>query len=179
MKFTRLEIPDLILIEPKVFGDPRGFFFESFQQQKFAENGIRENFVQDNHSQSSRGVLRGLHYQIPPKAQGKFVRVIRGEVFDVALDVRKNSKTFGKHVVTILSDENKKMLYVPPGFAHGFCVLSEEAEFLYKVTEFYSPEHERGVLWNDPALKIDWPKLDYLLSEKDKALPPLQSAVLF
>ena len=179
MKFTRLSIPDVILVEPDVFGDPRGFFFESYSRARFAEGGIAAPFVQDNHSRSALGVLRGLHYQIAPRAQAKLVRVIKGKIFDAAVDIRKGSKTFGRCATGILSAENKFMLYIPPGFAHGFCVLEEGTEVLYKVSDVYSPEHERGILWNDPALGIPWPKLDggYLLSDKDKKLPPFQEAV--
>ena len=170
MKFVPTSIPDVFLIEPRVFRDGRGFFFESYRRDVFAQNGITAEFVQDNHSRSARGTLRGLHYQIAPKAQGKLIRVIRGEVFDVALDIRKNSKTFGKHVAMILSAENNKILFVPPGFAHGFLALTEDAEFLYKVTDVYSPAHEHGIRWDDAALGIAWPKMDapYIFSEKDK-----------
>ncbi len=150
-------IPDVFVFEPKVFGDARGFFYESFNENAFAEaTGLRPNFVQDNHSKSAKNVLRGLHYQIQ-QPQGKLVRVSQGTVFDVAVDLRKNSPTFGQWVGEILSDENKKMLWVPEGFAHGFVVLSESAEFLYKTTDFYAPQHERCVLWNDPTLSINWP----------------------
>ena len=175
MKFTPLAIPDVILIEPKVFEDKRGFFFEFYHQELFRQNGIDVTFVQDNYSRSSKGTLRGLHFQIDPKAQDKLVRVTRGEVFDVAVDIRKGSKTFGKFVSTTLSAENKKMLFIPKGFAHGFCVLTDGTEFLYKVSDFYSPKHERGIQWNDPAIGIPWPKLDcgYIFSEKDKQYPPL------
>ena len=175
MKFTPLAIPDVILIEPKVFEDKRGFFFEFYHAELFRKNGIGVAFVQDNYSRSSKGTLRGLHFQIDPKAQDKLVRVTRGEVFDVAVDIRKGSKTFGKFVSTTLSAENKKMLFIPKGFAHGFCVLTDGAEFLYKVSHFYSPEHERGIQWNDPTIGIPWPKLDceYIFSQKDKQYPPL------
>ena len=173
MKFTRLNIPDVILIEPEVFQDARGFFYEFYHEKIFAENGIKTKFVQDNHSRSSKGVLRGLHFQIEPKAQSKLVRVIRGEVFDVAVDIRKGSKTFGQYVSTLLSEENKRLLYIPTGFAHGFCVLKDGSEFLYKVSNFYSPEHERGIIWDDPSIRIPWPKLEipYVFSEKDKKFP--------
>ena len=179
MKFTPLSIPDVILIEPRVFGDSRGFFYESYHETLFAEHGIKDRFVQDNYSRSALGVLRGLHYQAEPRAQAKLIRVIRGKVFDVAVDIRKNSGTFGKHVACILSAEDKQMLYVPRGFAHGFCVLEEGTEFLYKVSDFYSPVHERGILWNDPALGIEWPRpgTAFILSDKDKKYPTLQSAV--
>ncbi len=157
MQATRLAIPDLILFTPKIFGDERGFFYESYNQQKFtALTGLNLDFVQDNHSKSQKGVLRGLHYQLPPKAQGKLVRVIAGEVFDVAVDIRKSSPTFGKWVGEKLSAANQQQLWIPPGFAHGFVTLSETAEFLYKTTDYYSPEHERCIIWNDAAIGIDW-----------------------
>ena len=174
--FKRLEIPDLILIEPKVFEDERGFFLEAYKYSDFQAFGISEHFLQDNHSRSTKGVLRGLHYQNPPKAQGKLIRVIAGEIFDVAVDIRKGSPTYGKWVGLILSAQNKKMLYVPPGFAHGFCVLSDVAEVLYKTTEEYSPKYEAGILWNDPDIGITWPIKDPILSEKDKGWPPLREA---
>jgi len=176
MKFTRLEIPDVLLIEPKIFSDARGFFYESYHMKVFAEAGIVAPFVQDNQGCSSRGVLRGLHYQIEPMAQAKLVRVTRGEAFDVAVDIRKGSKTFGKFVTAILSGENKKMLYIPAGFAHGYCALTDGTEFLYKVTEFYSPQHERGILWKDPDIGIPWPETEgeYILSEKDRKYPLLR-----
>ena len=169
MKATRLEIPDVILFEPKVFGDERGFFYESFNQQKFNElSGLNVQFVQDNHSKSQKGVLRGLHYQLPPKAQGKLVRVVQGEVFDVAVDIRKDSPTFGKWVSAILSAENKQQLWIPEGFAHGFLTLSETAEFLYKTTDYYAPEMERCIVWNDEEIGIDWPlDVEPALSSKD------------
>ena len=158
MKVSPTTIPDVLLIEPKVFGDERGFFYESFNQQRFNEaTGLDRHFVQDNHSKSAKGVLRGLHYQLPPKAQGKLVRVVAGEVFDVAVDIRKDSPTFGHWVGEILSADNKRQLWIPPGLAHGFLVLSETAEFLYKTTDYYAPELERCILWNDPTLDIDWP----------------------
>ncbi|MEY4209903.1 MAG: dTDP-4-dehydrorhamnose 3,5-epimerase [Pseudomonadota bacterium] len=169
MKATRLEIPEVILFEPTVFGDERGFFYESFNQQTFNQlTGLNVQFVQDNHSKSQKGVLRGLHYQLPPKAQGKLVRVVQGEVFDVAVDIRQNSPTFGQWVSAILSSENKQQLWIPEGFAHGFLTLSETAEFLYKTTDYYAPEMERCIVWDDDALGIDWP-LDKqpLLSPKD------------
>ena len=157
MKATRLAIPEVVLIEPKVFGDARGFFFESFNQKAFNEAmGTNYQFVQDNHSRSSRGVLRGLHYQIQ-QPQGKLVRVARGKVWDVAVDIRKGSPTFGQWVGVELSENNQHQLWVPPGFAHGFVVLSESADFLYKTTDYYSPQHERCIAWNDPALAITWP----------------------
>jgi dTDP-4-dehydrorhamnose 3,5-epimerase len=169
MKATRLEIPDVILFEPKVFGDERGFFYESFNQQKFNElSGLNVQFVQDNHSKSQKGVLRGLHYQLPPKAQGKLVRVVQGEVFDVAVDIRKSSPTFGQWVSAILSAENKQQLWIPEGFAHGFLTLSETAEFLYKTTQYWNPEYEKILRWNDCHLAINWPVNQVLqLSPKD------------
>lgn len=157
MKVIDTAITDVKIIEPKVFGDARGFFYESFNERDFRETlGVDVTFVQDNHSKSVRGVLRGLHYQIR-QSQGKLVRVVAGEVFDVAVDIRKSSPTFGQHVALRLSAENKLMLWVPAGFAHGFVVLSESAEFLYKTTDYFAPAHDRSLLWNDPALKIDWP----------------------
>lgn len=156
MNVTRLAIPDVLLIEPRVFGDERGFFFESYNQAQFeAAIGRPVTFVQDNHSRSARNVLRGLHYQIR-QPQGKLVRVVQGEVFDVAVDIRKSSPTFGQWVGEILSAENKRQMWVPEGFAHGFLVLSESAEFLYKTTDYYAPEHERCIMWNDNTLDIDW-----------------------
>jgi len=158
MKATPLAIPEVILFEPTIFTDERGFFFESFNHKKFEEAvGYGVNFVQDNHSKSTKGVLRGLHYQLPPKAQGKLVRVTQGEVFDVAVDIRKNSPTFGKWVGEKLSAENKKQLWVPEGFAHGFLTLSDTAEFLYKVTNYYSPETEQSIRWDDPLISVKWP----------------------
>jgi len=157
MKVTPTRIPDVLLIEPKVFGDDRGFFFESFNQKAFKEaTGLNVSFVQDNHSKSAKNVLRGLHYQIE-QPQGKLVRVTHGEVFDAAVDIRKGSKTYGQWVGLILSAENKKQLWIPPGFAHGFLTLSETAEFLYKTTDYYSPEHERCIIWNDTEIGIQWP----------------------
>jgi dTDP-4-dehydrorhamnose 3,5-epimerase len=171
MKVTACRVPDVLLIEPRVFGDDRGYFYESFNQRAFnGATGLSLTFVQDNHSKSARNVLRGLHYQIQ-QPQGKLVRVVAGEVFDVAVDFRRGSPTFGKWVGEILSEKNKRQLWVPPGFGHGFVVLSETAEFLYKTTDYYAPEHERCVVWNDPALAIEWP-LDGavpLLSGKDSA----------
>ena len=158
MKVTPLAVPDVLLIEPRVFGDARGFFYESFNQKVFNEaTGLDTCFVQDNHSKSIKGVLRGLHYQLPPKAQGKLVRVVAGEVFDVAVDIRKGSMTRGQWVGEVLSSENKRQMWIPPGFAHGFLVLSETAEFLYKTTDYYAPELERSIRWNDRTLAISWP----------------------
>jgi dTDP-4-dehydrorhamnose 3,5-epimerase len=156
MELIRTDIPEVCLIEPKVFGDDRGFFYESWNRRTFAKLGIDVDFVQDNHSRSARNVLRGLHYQIE-HAQGKLVRAIVGEVFDIAVDLRRSSPTFGKWVGFTLSAENKRMAWIPPGFAHGFCVVSEYAEFLYKTTDYWHPEHERTLLWNDPELGITWP----------------------
>lgn len=156
MNFIATEIPDVMVITPTVFGDDRGFFFETRHARKFATAGVNLEFVQDNASRSARGVLRGLHYQIK-NPQGKLVRVTAGEVFDVAVDLRKNSPTFGRSVSAVLSAENKNQLWMPPGFAHGFYVLSDYADFIYSCTDFYAPEHERTLMWNDPALGIDWP----------------------
>ncbi len=176
---TPTAIPDVLLVEPRVFGDERGFFFESWNHRVFAEAGIAAEFVQDNHSRSRRGVLRGLHYQIR-HAQGKLVRAASGEVFDVAVDLRKASPTFGRAVGVVLSATNKRMLWIPPGFAHGFLVLSDEADFLYKTTDYWFPEHERTLLWNDPALKIDWPLAGVpILAAKDAAGRPLATADVF
>lgn len=178
MKATRLAIPDVILLEPKVFGDDRGFFFESYNREAFRQaTGLDPDFVQDNHSRSVKGVLRGLHYQLPPKAQGKLVRVVAGEVFDVAVDIRKGSPTFGKWVAEILSAENKRQMWIPSGFAHGFLTLSETAEFLYKTTDYYSPEHERCIRWDDSAIAVAWPGDVFpQLSPKDSEGVSLQQA---
>jgi dTDP-4-dehydrorhamnose 3,5-epimerase len=175
-EFKRLEIPELILIEPTVFYDERGFFMEVYKYSEFLASGIRERFLQDNHSRSRKGVLRGLHYQNPPKAQGKLVWVIVGEVFDVAVDIRKGSPTYGKWVGVLLSAENKRILYVPPGFAHGFCVLSDVAEVVYKVSEEYDANCEAGIIWNDPEIGIVWPIKEPILSPKDTKWPPLKEA---
>jgi dTDP-4-dehydrorhamnose 3,5-epimerase len=180
MKVTPLSIPDVLLIEPQVFGDDRGFFYESFNQNKFEEAmGKKINFVQDNHSKSVKGVLRGLHYQLTPKAQGKLVRVIQGEVFDVAVDIRRSSPTFGKWAGEIISSENKKQLWIPEGFAHGFLTLSDTAEFLYKTTDFYSKDHEEAIQWNDKTIGIDWPMKDVSLSSKDSAAVSFKEAKYF
>jgi len=180
LKITPTAIPDVLVIEPKVFGDERGFFFESFNQAKFESFiGKQVNFVQDNHSKSVKNVLRGLHYQIQ-QPQGKLVRVVQGEVFDVAVDIRKSSATFGKWVGEVLSAENKKQLWVPDGFAHGFVVLSETAEFLYKTTDYYAPEYERSILWNDSAIDIKWPiNGEPILSVKDQQAKTLATAEHF
>jgi dTDP-4-dehydrorhamnose 3,5-epimerase len=179
MKATPLKIPDIVLIEPKVFGDERGYFFESFNQAAFNQAiGYEVQFVQDNHSKSQKGVLRGLHYQLPPKAQGKLVRAVQGEVFDVAVDIRKDSPTFGQWVGVILSVENNQQLWIPTGFAHGFITLSETAELLYKTTDYYAPEYERCIAWNDPEIGINWP-LDQtpVLSDKDQQGVSLESII--
>lgn len=180
MKFIPLKIPEVILIKPDVFRDQRGFFLESWQAEKFSTAGIKLDFVQDNHSRSSQNVLRGLHYQIQ-RSQGKLIRVIAGEVFDVAVDIRKSSPSFGKWVSAKLSAENFDMLWIPPGFAHGFLVLSEFAEFVYKATDFYSPLHERSILWNDPELAIEWPLNgnEPILSKKDAEGCPFRIAEVY
>lgn len=168
-KYNKLSIQDVLLIEPKIFKDERGFFFEAFNKGEF-ENVIKKNisFVQDNHSKSSYGVLRGLHYQLPPFSQGKLVRVIRGKIFDVAVDIRKSSPTFGRWVAEILSETNMRQLWIPEGFAHGFQSLTNNTEVLYKVTNYYSSQHEKSILWNDPFLNIKWPlKDDLIYSQKD------------
>ena len=173
--FKRLEIPDVIVIEPKSFSDDRGFFLESFKESEFISNGINKKLVQDNISHSTRGVLRGLHFQKNPKPQAKLVTVIKGKIFDVAVDIRKNSPTYGKWVSQILSEEEHNLLQVPEGFAHGFCVLSEEADVYYKVSNEYSSEHEDGIVWNDPNLNISWPLTDVIVSDKDKQLPLVEN----
>lgn len=180
MNASSLAIPEVIVFEPKVFGDDRGFFFESFNQKVFEEVvGRPVNFVQDNHSRSVKGVLRGMHYQIQ-QAQGKLVRVTHGEVFDVAVDLRKSSETFGKWVGVHLSAENHKQLWIPEGFAHGFVVLSQSAEFLYKTTDYWAPAHERSLIWNDPDVAIEWPiSEEPSLSAKDKVAVRLQDAEVF
>ena len=179
MKVTPTDIPDVLIVEPRVFGDARGFFFESWNRRTFAAAGLDVDFVQDNHSRSSRGVLRGLHYQIH-HAQGKLVRVIAGEVYDVAVDLRRASPTFGRHVAVTLSADNARMLWVPAGFAHGFCVTSDSADFLYKTTDYWHAEHERTLLWNDPALGIEWPlSAAPVLTRKDAAGTPLAQADVY
>ncbi len=170
-KFTPLAIPEVIMIEPTVFSDSRGFFTETYNKKEFADAGIFEDFIQDNHSYSTKGVVRGLHFSLPPHETAKLVRCVEGEVLDVAVDIRANSKTFGKWVAEKLSRENGKMLFVPKGFAHGYCVLSETSSFLYKVSEYYYPESDRGILWNDSDLAIDWGVENPILSEKDSKLP--------
>jgi len=176
MRATPQGHPEVLLIEPDVFPDTRGFFMETFHAVKYAEQGLPEQFLQDNHSRSVRGVLRGLHYQLD-HPQGKLVRVVTGEVFDVAVDIRKGSPLFGKWVGAVLSEENQRLLYVPPGFAHGFCTLSEQADFLYKCTDLYAPGDEYGIAWDDPDIGIEWPRLDYELSAKDLANPKLNESV--
>ncbi len=177
---THTRLPEVLILEPKVFGDARGFFFESFNAQDFAKcTGLDVPFVQDNHSKSAKGVLRGLHYQIQ-HPQGKLVRVTQGEVFDVAVDLRRSSTNFGKWEGVVLSEHNKRQLWVPPGFAHGFVVLSESAEFLYKTTDYWFPEFERSLLWSDPTVGIQWPVgNDPLLAAKDQAAAPLEQAEVF
>ena len=181
MKAIATAIPDVLVIEPKVFGDARGFFFESYNRKVFKEaTGLEPDFVQDNHSKSVRGVLRGLHYQLPPHAQGKLVRVAQGEVFDVAVDIRRGSPTFGCWVGEVLSAENQRQLWIPPGFAHGFVTLSETAEFLYKTTHYYAPESDRCIRWDDPTLAIAWPmQITPLVSVKDAAGAAFVQAEVF
>jgi dTDP-4-dehydrorhamnose 3,5-epimerase len=180
MHVVQTAIPDLLILEPKVFGDDRGFFFESFNQQTFQDiTGIKANFVQDNHSKSAANVLRGLHYQIE-QAQGKLVRVTAGEVFDVAVDIRRQSATFGKWVGVLLSAENKRQMWIPPGFAHGFVVLKDNTEFLYKTTDYYAPQYERCIRWDDPAIGIEWPVSQKpILSVKDQQGLLLSQAEVF
>ena len=181
MKVTPLSIPDVLLIEPQVFEDSRGFFFESFREDVFkTETSLNISFVQDNHSKSSQGVLRGLHYQLPPYAQGKLIRVIQGEVLDIAVDIRQSSPTFGQYVAEILSSNNKRQLYVPEGFAHGFLTLSATSEYLYKTTKLYHPQNEHCIIWNDTTLSIEWPKgLKIELSSKDLLGNSFESSPLF
>ena len=176
IKATSLEIPEIVLLEAKAFEDERGFFAEVYRKSEFQKCGILYSFAQDNHSRSIRGVLRGLHYQKLPAAQAKLVSVVRGEIFDVAVDIRVGSPTYGMWVSAVLSDQNHRLLFIPEGFAHGFVVLSGEAAVVYKVTAEYSAENERGIIWNDPALAIDWPVKDPLLSLKDAQLPTLKNA---
>jgi dTDP-4-dehydrorhamnose 3,5-epimerase len=177
VKLAATALPEVVLVEPRVFGDDRGFFYESWNSRAFAEAGLETNFVQDNHSRSARGVLRGLHYQLR-QPQGKLVRVVAGAAFDVAVDLRRSSPRFGQWVGVELSAANKRMLWVPPGFAHGFLALQDGTEFLYKCTDFYAPEHERALLWSDPAIGIEWPLegLEPALSGKDAAGTPLAEA---
>lgn len=175
MKITPTELPEVLIIDPKVHGDSRGFFYESFQAQRYAASGIHGPFVQDNLSRSVRGTLRGLHFQ-EPKAQGKLIQVLRGVVWDVAVDVRRGSPRFGRWVGLELSESTPRQLWIPPGFAHGFCVLSDSADFFYKCTELYAPDAERAIAWNDPALGIPWPMTEPLLSAKDRVAPRLADA---
>jgi dTDP-4-dehydrorhamnose 3,5-epimerase len=175
-QFTRLAIPDVLLVEPQVIGDTRGWFAETYKASEFARAGVTLPFTQDNHSRSDHGVLRGLHYQKRSRAQGKLIRVVVGEVFDVAVDIRRSSATFGQWVSATLSGANHRMVYVPPGFAHGFCVLSDAAEICYKTTAEYAPDFERGVAWNDPELKIPWPVAHPVVSSRDAGLPLLRNA---
>ena len=176
-EFKRLEIPDVILIKPKVFEDERGFFMETYKKSDFEKAGIKGEFVQDNHSKSKYGVLRGLHFQKGPHAQAKIVRCIRGVIYDVAVDLRKNSPTFGEYVGVLLSEYNKYMLYIPRGFAHGFVVLSDVAEVVYKVDNIYAPEYEGGLIWNDPDVNIQWPIEDPIVSPKDQKWPTLRELI--
>ncbi len=176
-EFKRLEIPDVILIKPKVFEDERGFFMETYKKSDFEKAGIKEEFVQDNHSKSKYGVLRGLHFQREPYAQAKIVRCIRGVIYDVAVDLRRDSPTFGKWVGVILSEHNRYQLYIPRGFAHGFVVLSDVAEVVYKVDNIYAPDYETGIIWDDSDIGIGWPVDDPIVSEKDRKLPTLREAL--
>lgn len=180
MKFIPTEIPDVWVIEPKVFEDSRGYFYESYRASAFAAQGIKEDFQQDNHVSSKKGALRGLHFQTAPHEQAKLIRVTRGSIFDVAVDIRKASRTFGRHVGVELTADNRRMIYIPAGFAHGYLALEDGTEVLYKVTNTYSPSHERGIIWNDPALGIAWPKLNvpYAFSDKDQKYPVLKQAQL-
>lgn len=172
--FTKLSIPEVILVESKSFPDERGYFLEIFKESDLIKNGINSRFLQDNFSHSKKDVLRGLHFQKSPKSQAKLVSVTRGTIFDVAVDIRKNSPTYRRWIGETLSDKNHKMLYIPEGFAHGFCVVSEEADVLYKVSQEYSPEHEKGIIWNDPDINITWPIEKPILHEKDQLLPFLK-----
>jgi len=178
-RFIKTDLEGVIIVEPVVFRDERGFFLESYKKSEFAKNGIDCDFRQDNHSRSIKGTLRGLHYQLNPAAQGKLVRAVSGEIFDVAVDIRLGSKTFGKWVSVVLSQENMNMLYIPEGFAHGFYTLSNEAEVLYKATNEYSPENDRGIRWNDPEIAIKWPEGKHILSEKDGRHPYLKDVRVF
>ena len=178
-EFKKLTIPDLILIEPKVFHDERGFFLEAYKSSDFRRNGIDVDFVQDNLAKSDKGVLRGLHYQLPPMAQGKLVSVIKGKVWDVAVDIRKSSPTFLQWEGVELSEENLRIFYVPPGFAHGYVTLAENTLFSYKCTAEYSPDHERGIIWNDREIGIQWPYDNPLVSERDQGLGPLSETQVF
>ena len=174
MKIAKTPIPDLLLIQPRVFADERGFFLETFRRRGFEDQGIGQEFVQDNHSRSRKGVLRGLHFQ-KNHPQGKLIYVISGAIFDVALDLRRESSSFGRWHGTVLSDENHHQLWIPPGFAHGFCVISEQVDLVYKCTDYYHPEDEGGIIWNDPELKIEWPIANPIVSEKDSKNPTLRA----
>lgn len=178
-KFTQCEINGLVVVEPKVFNDERGFFLESYKKTEFAENGIDVVFCQDNHSVSSKGVLRGLHFQRAPFAQAKLVRVVKGRVWDVAVDIRKNSPTFKRWIGVELSEENRRMFYIPEGFAHGFIALTDDVHLLYKCSNEYSPTHDAGIIWNDPEIAVQWPIDEPVLSEKDNVLPYLKDAEVF
>lgn len=173
-QFEKMTIPDVIIIKPQILNDERGYFFEEYQQAEFAKNGVRDNFVQDNRSFSKKNVLRGLHFQREPMAQAKLLRVSKGRIFDVAVDIRKNSESYGKHISVVLSEENKYILYIPKGFAHGFLAI-EDSELLYKTSNFYSREHDSSILWNDPKLDINWPIKDPITSKKDREAPKLES----
>lgn len=174
MEFIPLEIPEVLLIRPRIHKDARGAFYEGYRKDLFAQAGISDVFVQNNFSVSQKGTLRGLHYQAEPKAQAKLICVLRGSVLDVAVDIRPGSKTFGKHVAYVLKASSRELLFIPRGFAHGFLALEDETEFMYQVSDYYSPEHDRGLLWNDPEIGIDWGKTDMILSEKDKKHPALR-----
>ncbi len=173
-RFKKTDIDGVLLIEPQVYGDNRGFFMETYKESDFVAAGLTDRFIQENHSRSKAGTLRGLHYQIDPKAQGKLVRVISGEIFDVAVDIRPKSRTYGKWAGYNLSAENRLILYIPPGCAHGFCVLSSEADVLYKTTNEYAPDSERGIPWNDPTFNISWPITNPTVSDRDKAWAPFR-----
>lgn len=177
MEFSALKLKEVILVKPKRFNDARGFFLESYHKQRFADNGLAVEFVQDNHSRSTKGILRGLHYQVAPLGQGKLVRVVRGAIFDVAVDIREKSATYGQWVGAELNEENNHMLYIPPDFAHGFCTLQDNTDVVYKVTQPYSPEHDKGIAWDDPDINIQWPSIGvpYVLSEKDQKNPKLNN----
>lgn len=177
--FRKTEIDEIVVVDPQLYGDQRGFFLEIYRESDFRKWGIADLFVQDNHSFSKRGVLRGLHYQIPPRAQAKLVYVVQGSVWDVAVDVRRGSPTFGKYVSEELSDENRRMMYIPEGFAHGFCALTDNVHIVYKCTNEFSPEHDSGIRWDDEEIGIDWPIDAPILSERDRNLPSLREAVLF
>ena len=176
MQAIATAIPGVVLLEPTVYGDARGYFVETFQAERYAQAGISERFVQDNLSRSRRGVVRGLHFQKPPRPQGKLVRCVRGRILDVAVDIRQGSPTFGKWASVELSDEANRLLWIPAGFAHGFCALSEQADVIYKVTEYFSAAHDAGIRWDDPTLAVAWPDCAAVVSEKDRRLPLLQEA---